>query len=245
MSRNFDLLTEIERERQVGPGVDPTRVATDRSATPLGVSTDEAVARPEILQLVRRFFLATGKENLRRVVFCGVESENGSSSICASVGRALASVSSRSVCLVDGNVISANLSRVFGLDRQVSLLRKFASTQERCVQVAANLWLAGPHLITGGQSSLLPVEDLKQCMAELDRAFDYLLIDAPGIRDSSDAELLGQFAEAAILVIEANKTRRTDAAKAKDSLDLAGIKLLGTILNNWSFPMPEKLYQML
>lgn len=244
MSRNFDLLTEIERERQVGPAVDATGVATDRSAAAVGISTDEAVARPEIVQLVRRFFLATGKENLRQVVFCGVESENGSSSICASVGRALVSVSSKSVCLVDGNIISANLSRIFGIEKSVSLSRKFTSTRERCVQVGANLWLAGPHLITGGQSSLLPVEDLKQCLAELDRAFDYLLIDAPGLCHSSDAELLGQFAEAAILVVEADKTRRSDAAKAKESLDAAGIKLLGTILNNWSFPMPEKLYHM-
>lgn len=245
MSRNFDLLTEIERERQVGPVVDPTRVATDRSAAPVGKPADSAVARPEIVQLVRRFFLATGKENLRQVLFCGVESENGSSSICASVGRTLASVSSKSVCLVDGNIVSANLSRILGVETAVLPSRKFTSTEERCVQVGANLWLAGSHLITRGQSSLLPVEDLKQCLTELDQAFDYLLIDAPGIRDSSDAELLGQFAEAAILVVEADKTRRTDTAKARESLDLAGIQLLGTILNNWSFPMPEKLYKVL
>lgn len=244
MSRNFDLLTEIERERQVGPAADPTRVATDRSAVPTRLRADEAVASPEILQLVRRLFLVTGRELLRKVVFCGVESENGSSSVCANVGRALASVSSKSVCLLDGNVVSAPLARLFGAEKATSLSRKFTSIQERCVQVSHNLWLADSRVITDSQGSLLPVEDVKQCLEELDQAFDYLLIDAPGVTSSSDAEFLGQFADAAILVIEADKTRRTAAAQAKESLDLAGINLLGTILNNQSSPIPKTLSRL-
>jgi Mrp family chromosome partitioning ATPase len=244
MSRNFDLLTELERERQVGTAVDPTRVATDRSAVPARLPADEAVVTPEILQLVRRLFLVTGREVLRKVVFCGVESENGSSSICAGVGRALASVSSKSVCLLDGNVVAAPLTQLFGAQKATHPSRKFSSTQELCVQVSHNLWLADSHVITDNQGSLLPVEDVKKCLAELDGAFDYLLIDAPGVISSSDAEFLGQFADAAILVIEADKTRRTAAAKAKESLDLAGIELLGTILNNQSAPIPKVLSRL-
>lgn len=241
MSRNFDLLTEIERERQVGPAVDPDRTATDRPAAPARLRVDEAVASPEILQLVRRLFLAAGREELHKIVFCGVESENGSSGICASVGRALASVSAKSVCLLDGNVDAAPLSRLFGAENASPVSRKFTSTSERCVQVSNNVWLADSQLITDSHGSLLPVDDVKERLAELDRRFDYVLIDAPGVTNSSDAEFLGQFADAAILVIEADKTRRTAAAKAKESLDLAGIDVLGTILNNQSSPIPKTL----
>jgi succinoglycan biosynthesis transport protein ExoP len=245
MSRNFDLLTEIEHEQQAEPLIDSTRIATDRSAVATSFPAEEVVARPEMVQLVRRVFLVTGRENLRQVVFCGVEGENGSSSICAGAGRALASVSSKSVCLVDGNIDSPKLSRLFGVESTVPLPGTFTPVREQCVQVGKNLWLAGTHLITKGRGSLLPLEDLQQRLAELDRTFDFLLFDAPAICDSSDAEILGQFADAAILVVEADKTRRTSAAKAKESLDFAGIKLLGTILNNRSSPIPEKLYNLL
>jgi Mrp family chromosome partitioning ATPase len=245
MSRNFDLLTEIESERQAGPAFDTTRVATNRPVTPMEFSTDETVDSATILQLVRRLFLVKWTENLHQILFCGVESENGSSSICASIGRVLASVSSKTVCLVDGNVHSARLSRIVGVEKAISLPRSFPSVREQCFRVGENLWLSGTHLTTEGRGSMPPVADLKQCFAELNRAFDYLLIDAPGVCDSSDAELLGQFAEAAILVVEANKTRRTAAAKAKESLDFAGIKLVGTILNNRTCPIPEKLYKLL
>jgi Mrp family chromosome partitioning ATPase len=56
---------------------------------------------------------------------------------------------------------------------------------------------------------------------------------------------LGQVADAAILVIEANSTRRLTARNAKETFDAAGVRLLGTVLHNRSFPIPEKLYRRL
>jgi Mrp family chromosome partitioning ATPase len=72
-----------------------------------------------------------------------------------------------------------------------------------------------------------------------------MLIDAPGTSVCGDAQLLGQIADAAILVIEANSTRRLTARKAKESLESAGVRLLGTVLCNRLFPIPERLYRIL
>jgi Mrp family chromosome partitioning ATPase len=79
----------------------------------------------------------------------------------------------------------------------------------------------------------------------LEDAFEYLLIDAPGARTSKDAELLGYVVDAAVLVIEANKTRRLAAGKAKERLEAAGVRLLGTVLNDRTFPIPDTLYKFL
>jgi Mrp family chromosome partitioning ATPase len=72
-----------------------------------------------------------------------------------------------------------------------------------------------------------------------------VLIDAPGTIVCGDAAILGQVADAAVLVIEANSTRRLSARKAKEALDAAGVRLLGTVLHNRSFPIPETLYNWL
>jgi Mrp family chromosome partitioning ATPase len=72
-----------------------------------------------------------------------------------------------------------------------------------------------------------------------------VLIDAPGTSSSRDAALLGQLADAAILVVEANSTRKMAARKAKEFLERAGVQLIGTILNNRTFPIPEALYKIL
>jgi Mrp family chromosome partitioning ATPase len=72
-----------------------------------------------------------------------------------------------------------------------------------------------------------------------------MLIDAPGTSVCGDAQLLGQFADAAILIIEANCTRRLTARKAKETLDAGGVQVLGTVLHNRSFPIPGWVYRIL
>jgi Mrp family chromosome partitioning ATPase len=48
-----------------------------------------------------------------------------------------------------------------------------------------------------------------------------------------------------VVVVGAHSTRRETARKAKESLDAAHVHLLGTVLNNRTFPIPEALYRRL
>jgi Mrp family chromosome partitioning ATPase len=119
------------------------------------------------------------------------------------------------------------------------------SPREHCLQLEDNLWLAGPSMLANENRVLLPVHDLKDRLAQLRDVFEYVVIDAPGTSVCGDAQLLGKVADAAILAIEANSTRRLTARKAKETLEAAGVRLLGTVLCNRSFPIPERLYKRL
>ena len=120
-----------------------------------------------------------------------------------------------------------------------------APLREQCVKIGGNLWLAGPEILADNSRVLLPPDELKKRLAQLRETFEYMLIDAPGTSVCGDAQLLGLVADAAILVIEANSTRRLTARKAKESLEAAGVRLLGTVLHNRSFPIPSGLYKRL
>jgi Mrp family chromosome partitioning ATPase len=241
MSRNFELLTQIESE--VGTTHHPAPAAAYRAAVEAVVPRD--VGGEEMLRLVQSIFLSTNGSAPRQVVFCGVDGENGSSSVCASAGRTLAANSSRSVCLVDANLRSPRLSGLFGVNTTILFPSKSASVREQCVQISRNLWLAGTNLLTDDRDALLSLAELKHLLAQLSGEFEYLLIDAPGTRVCGDAAILGQVADAAVLVIEADSTRRMSARKAKEALDTAGVRLLGTVLHNRNFPIPAGLYKRL
>lgn len=244
MSRNFELLTQIENE----VGTMDHRIPTAAyRAVVKPVASDDAsdIVGEEMLRLVQSIFLSTNGSAPRKVVFCGVDSENGSSSVCASAGRTLAATSSGAVCLVDANLRSPRLSGIFGVDATIPFPDKSASVREQCVQIGGNLWLAGADLLSDDRGSLVSVAELKQILAQLRSVFEYVLIDAPGTIVCGDAAILGQVADAAVLVIEANSTRRLSARKAKEALDAAGVRLLGTVLHNRSFPIPETLYNWL
>lgn len=250
MSRNFELLSQIELGSQLGATdysiPDTTNRIVDRPAIRTDTCDAGEACEGEMLRLIQSIFLApNGRVKRRVVVFCGADGGPGSSSVCANAGRALGAATSRSVCLVDANVRASRLSGLFGVNTTTLYPGASLSAREQCTQVAADLWLARKDLLTDGRGSLKSLDELKQLISHLHGSFEYLLIDTPGIDVSPEATLLGQIADAVVLVIEANTTRRLSARKAKDTLDAAGVRLLGTVLHNRSFPIPERLYKML
>jgi len=134
---------------------------------------------------------------------------------------------------------------MFGVEGANSLAGPSAPFREQCVKIGGNLWLAGPNILADNSRVLLPPVQLKERLSKLREEFEYMLIDAPGSNVCGDAQLLGLVADAAILVIEANGTRRLSARNAKETLDAAGVRLLGTVLYNRLFPIPEMLYKRL
>jgi Mrp family chromosome partitioning ATPase len=247
MSRNYELMTQLEIE--AGTTDSRTLSGINRAAAmavvPILSSHASDAAGEEILRLVQRIFLSANGSAPRQIVICGIDDENSSSSICAKAGRTLAANSSRPVCLVDANVRSPRLSSLLRVEGTNPFSGPSVPLREECVKVGDNLWLAGPSILADNCRVLLPPFQLKERLGRLRKEFEYMLIDAPGTSVCGDAQLLGLVADAAILVIEAESTRRLTARKAKEALDAAGVRLLGTVLNNRSFPIPEGLYKRL
>jgi Mrp family chromosome partitioning ATPase len=48
-----------------------------------------------------------------------------------------------------------------------------------------------------------------------------------------------------VLVVQANSTRRVTAQKVKEKLQAANARLLGTVLSERTFPIPETIYKKL
>jgi Mrp family chromosome partitioning ATPase len=89
------------------------------------------------------------------------------------------------------------------------------------------------------------MEHYRERFAELREAFDYILISAPALSNESQATFLAQLADGVVLVVEANHSRRATVRRAKEQLESAQVRLLGAVLDQRTFPIPEKLYQRL
>jgi Mrp family chromosome partitioning ATPase len=240
MSFKFDLLKQLELETEptedrtggIADHVILNKVSSKDPGEPLG---------DEMLHLAQTTFLSNTGRVPRLVVFCGVEEENGSGSVCVGAARAIALLGAKSVCLVDANVRTSPLSHLFSVDSAIPFPGKPASLREQCLLIAHNLYFASTDMLFDSRGALLPIPDLKLRLKQLQDTFDYVLIDAPGSSVCGDATALGQLTDAVILVIEANRTRRMTARRAKETLEAAGVRLLGTVLRNQSSPLPERL----
>jgi Mrp family chromosome partitioning ATPase len=73
--------------------------------------------------------------------------------------------------------------------------------------------------------------------------FEFVLVNAPAASSRNDAAVLSQFTSGAILVLEAHSTRKAAALRAKNAMEAMNVRFLGCVLNNRTYPIPEKLYR--
>ncbi len=76
-------------------------------------------------------------------------------------------------------------------------------------------------------------------------AFDNILIDCRSLRSSSEAALLSSSVDGVAVVVEAGRTRREEILNAQRTIENAGGKFLGFVLNKRRYPVPEWLYRRL
>ena len=247
MSRNFELLAQVEQV--LGPAISEVpRTDADaeqqRATTAAVVSDLDGIGREEMRRLVQQVFLSANGSAPHRVVFCGVDNAAGSSATCGRTARLLAAQTSRPVCIVDINHLSRSATGLFETAPATFSFASGMSLREQCQKIAENLWLA-PASALGADNGSASVADLRERLEALRREFDYVLVDAPPAAVYSQTALAGQAADGIVLVLEANSTRRIAAKKTKETLESSNVRVLGTVLNNRTFPVPEKLYRRL
>ena len=249
MSRTFDILERMQQDR------DLFSVAPITSTTPARVGAPDhrashpdptSFTREEILRLVQRLFLTNetlSGEGRRQVVFCGIDYLDGSNLLCARIGRVLAEQVQSQVCVVDANVRMPPSSPLFDLlpfDNSANSEGFSAKGLSR--RVTENLWLASGDPGNGASPTL---DDVQSWINGLPAEFAHVVISAPPIGLYADAALLAQKTDGIVLVLEANATRRIAALKAKQALMGCNVRVLGTVLNNRTYPIPEKVYRLL
>jgi len=203
--------------------------------------------RHELVKFAQQLMLAPGVP--RTIAFMGSDPGNGCTWIISRAAQILASQVKGAVCLVDANLRSPGLHQVFGIENHHGLTDALRGTEsiQKFVRPLTNqkLWLLSCGAELQGRDGLLSSEGLNRRILELRRYFDYVLIDSPAVSVGSDATILARASEGAVLVLKANSSRRETARKAVHDLQQAGIRVLGAILNQRTFPIPQSIYSKL
>jgi hypothetical protein len=201
----------------------------------------KSFAREQIRSLVRRVFFTASAQPVKHVVFCAAEPHTDVGPLCDQVGRALALETSAEIAIVSLNsagpeTLQAPTHRVFPAGTEI----KSWSTQ-----IGTNLW----RVPQSGWREFQQDSGTGRCwisrLAELQSNFEYVVIHGPAAGMSSETAVLGQLADGIILVLEAHSTRRATARKIIETLESSHSRILGTVLSERKFPVPERLYRRL
>ena len=257
MSRNFELMQKATahlRGASLDEDFEHLKWTTPEQASgndPIPVPMDiglSEMAREEVLRLVHTVFHAPGQER-GAVVFAAITSGGGCSSVCAAAAEILARSVAKTVCLVDANFRTPSLHEVFGTGNHFGLsvaLREKRPVRDfvKCLQ-PLNVWLLSCGSAPEASVGLLTSERMAALVGELRAEFDFVLIDTPPVGTYADTLGMAKLGDGLVLILEADVTRREVAARIAARLRESKINILGTVLNKWSMPIPDFLYQRL
>ena len=207
-------------------------------------SWNEDFAREQIHNLVRQLFLPGWPKPLRQVVFSPVDSGTDVLSICIRVGDALAEQAAGSCCVAETCPLQQEQILAKGCSAH-SIQKQFGTLRDSAEQLSSNLWFMSGEVFQQGHHGPMSALWLRARLAELRLEFDYTVFQGPVVSGDTAAAMLGGLCDGLVLVLAANSTRRLAAQKAKETLSCANSRLLGVVLSERTFPIPESIYQRL
>jgi capsular exopolysaccharide synthesis family protein len=135
--------------------------------------------------------------------------------------------------LIDGDLRNPCADDYLGIETGAGLSEVLAG-EAKLADCILRLDPAGLHLLPGGAprdnvAELLSGPKFSAVLAELRKSFDYILIDAPPLGIFSDASVLINRADAALVVVRSGKTRYSTLDRVLEPLPRE--RLLGVVLN--------------
>lgn len=205
------------------------------SSTPLIDELDPYSPRVEGFRVLRTNLQFIDPDQSRRVfVVTSALPEEGKSTTAINLALILAEGGER-VCVIDGDLRRPMVTTYLKLERTVGLTTVLVSRVEldEALQTTVH---AGLEVLAAGRTPPNPAELLKShamtnVLTQLREMFDIILIDAPPLLPVTDAALLADQADGAILVVRHGRTTVDDVRGAADRLAGVGAEPVGAIFN--------------
>ncbi|MGM8140312.1 CpsD/CapB family tyrosine-protein kinase [Enterococcus italicus] len=179
-------------------------------------------------------FATAGNQKIKVLVVTSPGPREGKSTSSANLATVFAQSGQR-VLLVDADMRKATVHKTFGLANAsgLSTVLSTAATGENVIQrtTVPNLFVLTSGPKPPNPSELLGSPRMLQVIEELKNAYDLVIFDMPPIVAVTDAQIMASKADGTILVLRENISRKDEAQKAKELLQMVHANILGAIYN--------------
>jgi len=171
---------------------------------------------------------------IQTVLVVSADEAEGSPTTVANLAVSIAQ-SGRSVILVDSDLRQPTLHEVFGLDNGQGLVTALEDPGADAPLLESGV--AGLLVLPSGPLPAIPADvvaspSMIALIDSLKSRADIVLFNAPPVIDVTDAAVLASRVDGVLLIVNAGRTRRASALRAKELLHKVNARILGAVLSN-------------
>jgi succinoglycan biosynthesis transport protein ExoP len=179
--------------------------------------------------------LSSARE-LKAVAVTSAVAGEGKTATASNLAVVLAQLG-RQVLIVDCDLRKPRLHQVFRVSNRFGLVNQLTATAEPDAVFlpteVPNLWVTPSGPIPPNPSELLASDRMREWLRAVRGRFDFVILDTPPALAVTDATIVGLLADGVVLTLRSGKVTREEARLCRDRLRLAGIKILGAVLNRY------------
>jgi len=188
-------------------------------------------------------------ESIKTIMFTGATHGGGATTTAVNFAKSLVRNHQVKVLLIDANMRTPNLKELFDIKNDGGLTDIILDNSTNPYKVIncdpSYLFV----LATGGNYfgpvSFFESERFDEFLNNVREEFDYVILDSAPLPSFAEARVLCEKVDGVVLVMESGKIRRHVALRAKKELEDAGAQILGVVLNNRKYHIPDWLYKRL
>lgn len=188
---------------------------------------------------------ASVDKTLKTLLVTSAITEEGKSTTAANLAIVFAN-QDKKVLLVDADLRKPSVHYTFRIDNRRGLSSVLVSEDSLADTVkqsnVPNLDILSSGPIPPNPSELLGSNRMKALIEKAKETYDMIIFDTPPTLAVTDAQILGNHIDGALLVVRSKQTDREEAVKAKELLNAAKVKILGAVLNDVKIEKDQYYY---
>lgn len=249
MSKTFEALMKAKKESLISPEETRAFYLQPRRKSRLVLSSKPIPCVAEEYQRMKHAILSTSPEKrIKTILFASSTDGEGNSTALINFAITLSSEGDK-VLLVDANLRNPSFHQSFNVETRKGLADVLLE-EENLQDVIQKIKIKNLSVITNGRShsspsTLFESQLFEPLIEQMKAQADWVLFDSAPINMYNDTIVLASKMDGVVMVVEAEKTRREVALRAKERLEENKIRLLGVILNRRKMHIPEWAYKMI
>lgn len=153
------------------------------------------------------------------------------------------------VLLIDADMRRGRMAKYLGVEQRFGLSEVLAGKvkeEDALFKIDMdNISFMAAGAVPENPAELLGSEKMHDLLSRMKTQFEYVIVDTPPIISVTDASIIGPVSDGVLMVVQAGRTQRGIVKRAVELLEQTHSKIIGHVLTNIEYHLPEYIYRYL